>query len=102
MGAILQLLSLRITILSDVEIHRSARKHGIDDITIRRALEHAITVVDLEPDADPPTPLAIGPDPAGHLLEITGSSSTRSLVIHVMPLRPQFYDLLPQTLEDLP
>lgn len=30
----------------------------------------AVTVFDLEPDADPPKVLAIGPDPAGNLLEI--------------------------------
>ena len=56
--------------MSDVEIHRSAHKHGIDDLTIRHALEHAIPVVDLEPDADPSKVLAIGPDPAGNLLEV--------------------------------
>lgn len=61
---------LRITILIDVEIHRSARKHGINDAAIRHGLEHAITVFDLEPDADPPKVLVIGPDTAGNLLEI--------------------------------
>jgi hypothetical protein len=37
-----------------VEIRRSAHEHGINDTAIRHALEHAITVFDLEPDADPP------------------------------------------------
>lgn len=53
-----------------MEIHRSARKHGIDDDAILHALDHALTVIDLEPDADPPKVLAIGPDHAGNLLEI--------------------------------
>ena len=53
-----------------MEIHRSARKHGIDDVEILHALDHAIVVVDLDPDADPPRVLAIGPDGAGNLLEI--------------------------------
>lgn len=69
---------LRIPILLNVEIHGSARKHGINDPGIRQALEHAISVVDLEPDTDPPKTLAIGPDPAGNLLEVIGSSSTKS------------------------
>ena len=89
--------------MTDVEIHRSAHKHGINDTAIRHALDHAITVVDLEPDADPPKGLAIGPDPAGNLLELIWLELEEiSLVIHAMPLRPQFYDLLPQSPEDMP
>ena len=53
-----------------MEIHDSAHKHGIEDNAITHALDHAITVVDLEPDADPPKGLAIGPDQAGNLLEV--------------------------------
>jgi hypothetical protein len=89
--------------LTDVEIHRSAHKHGINDTAIRHALDHAITVFDLEPDADPPKGLAIGPDPAGNLLEIIWLELKEiNLVIHAMALRPQFYDLLPQSPEDMP
>jgi hypothetical protein len=67
------------------------------------ALEHAITVIDIEPDADPPKVLAIGPDPAGNLVEIIWLElEVSSLVIHAMHLRPQFYDLLPQSPEDMP
>lgn len=87
-----------------MEIHRSARKHGIDEAVIRHALDHSITVIDLEPDADPPKVLAIGPDPAGNLLEIIWLelADDVNLVIHAMPLRPTFYHLLPQTTEDMP
>ncbi|MFO7700143.1 MAG: hypothetical protein R6W79_06025 [Acidimicrobiia bacterium] len=87
-----------------MEIHRSARKHGIDDAAIRHALDHAITLIDLDPDADPPKVLAIGPDKAGNLLEIIWLelADDITLVIHAMPLRPTFYDLLPQTREDMP
>jgi uncharacterized DUF497 family protein len=53
-----------------MDMHPSARKHGITDATIQHALDHAIVVADLEPDADPPRVLAIGPDEAGNLLEI--------------------------------
>ncbi|MGZ8756197.1 MAG: hypothetical protein ACXW15_13530 [Acidimicrobiia bacterium] len=86
-----------------MEFHRSAYKHGIEADTILHALDHALTVIDLEPDADPPKVLAIGPDPAGNLeviwLEL---AEDVNLVIHAMPLRPTFYNLLPQTTEDMP
>ena len=74
---------------SDVEIHRSARKHGIADAAIRHALDHATTFI---------------PDKAGDLLEIIWLelADDITLVIHAMPLRPTFYDLLPQTREDMP
>ncbi len=88
----------------DVEIHRSARKHGILDAAIFHALDNALTVIDLDPEADPPKVLAIGPDHAGNLLEIIRLelADEVNLVIHAMPLRPIFYDLLPQTTEDMP
>ena len=86
-----------------MEIHRSAYKHGIDADTILHALEHALTVIDLEPESDPRKVLAIGPDRAGNLLEIIWIelADDVDLVIHAMPLRPTFYDLLPQSREDM-
>jgi hypothetical protein len=85
-----------------VEIHHSAHNHGIDDDAIMHALAHAITVVDLEPDADPPKGLAIGPDQAGNLLEVIWLelAGDMQLVIHAMALRPTFHDLLPPAGED--
>ena len=81
----------------DVEIHRTARKHGIDDEAIRHAVDHALVLVDLEPDSDPPKVLAIGPDRAGNLLEVIWLelADDADLVIHAMRLRTAFYDLLP-------
>jgi hypothetical protein len=79
-----------------VGFHRSAFKHGYDEETILHAVENAIVVVDLEPDTDPPKVLAIGPDPAGNLLEVIWLDLVDTeLVIHAMALRPTFYDLLP-------
>lgn len=88
----------------DVEIHHTARRHGIDDETIRHALSHALTIIDLEPDADPPKVLAIGPDHAGNLLEIVWLELADGfeLVIHAMPLRQTFYALLRPPGEDTP
>ena len=81
-----------------MEIHRSARRHGVSDAAIRHATDHPIVVVDLEPDGDPPKQLAIGPDPAGNMLEVIVLllAGDRLLASHAMPLRPTFYDLLPR------
>ena len=81
-----------------------ARKHGTSEAAIRHALDHAITTIDLEPHADPPKGLAIGPDHAGNLLEIIWLelAGDVNLVIHAMLLRATFYNLLPQTREDMP
>jgi hypothetical protein len=94
---------LRITILrcGDPSI---GRKHGIDDAAILHALDRALTVIDLDAESDPPKALAIGPDSAGYLLEIIWLELVDdvNLVIHAMPLRPSFYDLLPQSGGDKP
>jgi hypothetical protein len=59
-------------------------------------------VVDLDPVADPPKQLAIGPDRTGNLLEVIVLvlADDRLLAVHAMPLRPKYHDLLP-TGEDL-
>jgi hypothetical protein len=80
-----------------VEIHRSARRHGVHDDDILHVAEHPLVVVDLEPDDDPPKLLVIGSDRAGNMLEliVLDLADERLLVIHAMPLRPQFHELLP-------
>lgn len=80
-----------------MEVHRSARKHGVSDDAIAHAVDHALVVVDLEPDADPPRVLAIGPDDDGNLLEIIWLEfpDRTPIVIHAMPLRRALYHLLP-------
>lgn len=79
-----------------MEFHRSAFKHGYGEADVLHAVEHALVIVDLDPDADPPSVLAIGPDSAGNLLEIIWLELAEQveLVIHAMRLRPMFYDLL--------
>ena len=85
-----------------MDVHRSARKHGIGDATITNAVEHALVVVDLEPDSDPPRVLAIGPDQAGNLIEVIWLEfpDRAPIVIHAMRLRRTFYDLLPSGEDD--
>ena len=62
------------------------------------AVEHALVVVDMDPDDDPPKVLVIGPGTDGQLLEviILSLANDRQLVIHPMALRPTFHDLLPE------
>jgi hypothetical protein len=81
-----------------VEFHRSAGRHGVDPDDVLHATENAIVVVDMDPDADPPKVLFIGPRSDGHLLEVIVLvlADDRELVIHAMELRPTFYDLLPK------
>jgi len=79
-----------------VEFYRSAFRHGYDEASIRHALGHALVVVELDPDGDPPKMLAIGADPAANLVEVIWLelADDVELVIHAMALRPMFYDLL--------
>lgn len=80
-----------------MEVHRSARRHGIEDDDIHHAAAHALVVVDLDPDGDPPKQLAIGPDRSGNLLEVIvlALADDELLAVHAMPLRKRYYALLP-------
>jgi hypothetical protein len=77
-----------------VEIHRSARRHGITDDDILHAIEHSLLVEDL--GEDPDRWLVIGPDRAANLLEIVVlvTAEGDELIIHVMPLRAIYRKLL--------
>ena len=58
-------------------------------------------VVDLEPEADPPSLLAIGPDRSGNLLEIIVLElADELLAIHAMALRKRYRRLLPGESDD--
>lgn len=72
--------------LFGVEIHRSARRHGIGDEDIAHAYQYAIAWLEL--DDDPPRYLLAGPDRAGNLVELVAlATGDVSMVIHAMPLR---------------
>ncbi len=85
-----------------MEFHRSAFKHGYHESAILHAIDYAITITDLDPEADPPKVLAIGPDPAGNFMEVIWLEldNTVQLVIHAMALRPTYYNLLPKAEDD--
>lgn len=81
-----------------MEIHRSAGKHGVSDDDVLHAVEHEMVSFDLDPDADPPKVLVIGPDSAGNLLEVIVLilADDGMIAIHAMKLRRHFYELLPR------
>ena len=79
-----------------MQIHRSAKKHGISDEAINHAIaNHAYTAY-LDEHETPPRILYLGPDRAGNLLEIVSSEMDdgSELVIHAMKMRRRFGSLI--------
>jgi len=76
-----------------VEIHPSARKHGIADEDIEHAIDNAMAIDDQEDDVR----LYLGPARNADLLEVGTIIRTdgTELAIHAMRLRPQYRGLLP-------
>lgn len=77
-----------------MEIHSSARRHGIADDDILHATEHPMAVDDL--GEDPDRWLVIGPDRAANILEVVVviTAEGDQLIIHAMPLRAVYRKLL--------
>jgi hypothetical protein len=77
-----------------VEIHPSARRHGIADADMLHAIDHSLLVDDLGDDPD--RWLVIGPDQAANLLELVVlvTAEGDELIIHAMPLRAVYRKLL--------
>jgi hypothetical protein len=77
-----------------VEIHGSARRHGVGDDDMLHAIEHSMRVDDV--GEDPDRWLVIGPDRAGNLLEVVVLITTEGdeLIIHAMRLRAIYRKLL--------
>ena len=76
-----------------MDIYESARKHGISDEAIRHAIDNALVVLEDEEAKV----LYLGPDSAVNLLEVVTVDRTdgTEVVIHAMPMRPQYQSLLP-------
>lgn len=81
-----------------MEIHSAARKHGVEDVSIRHAFDRALVVADLDDDYAPHRQLLLGPDVAGNMLEliVLQFDDGREFVIHAMPLRRRYRYLLPR------
>jgi hypothetical protein len=77
-----------------VEIHDSARKHGVVEADITHAVDNALAIEDV--GEDPDRWLVIGPDRAGNLLEVVILTTVEGnrLAIHAMPMRDRFRRLL--------
>jgi hypothetical protein len=78
----------------DVEIHESARKHGVADQDILHAIDHALAIEDAGDDPD--RWLIIGPDIAANLLEVVVmiTAEGNEIAIHAMPMRDNYTRLL--------
>lgn len=78
---------------SRVEIHPSARKHGVADEDVEHAVEHAMGIDDQDED----TRLYLGPARNAELLEIVAivRDDGSELAIHAMKIRPKYLRLLP-------
>ena len=77
-----------------MEIHPSARKHGVADEDICHAIDHALAIEDA--GEDPDRWLVIGPDHAGNLLEVVVlvTIDGAQLAIHAMRMRAKFRRLI--------
>lgn len=71
-----------------MDVHRSARRHGVADDDIDHAYRHPVAWVEL--GDDPPRCLVVGPARSGNLLELVviETDASELLVIHAMALRP--------------
>jgi hypothetical protein len=76
-----------------VDIHASARKHGIADEDIEHAIANAMSIDDQEDD----TRLYLGPARNAELLEVVTilRDDGSELAIHAMRMRPKYRRLLP-------
>ena len=77
-----------------MEIHPSARKHGLADEDIEHAMRHALAIDDQADD----TRLYLGPARSADLLEVVTivRDDGSELVIHAMKMRPKYRRLLPK------
>jgi len=76
-----------------VEIHASARRHGIADEDIEHAMTHAMAIEDQDDD----TRLYLGPSRSADLLEVVTivRADGSELAIHAMRMRATYQRLLP-------
>ena len=76
-----------------MEIHQSARTHGIADEDIEHATTHAMAIEDQDDD----TRLYLGPSRGADLLEVVTivRDDGSELAIHAMRMRTKYQRLLP-------
>lgn len=76
-----------------MEIHSSARKHGVGDEDIEHAIDNVMSIDDQDDDSR----LYLGPARNADLLEVVTivRDDGSELVIHAMKMRPKYRRLLP-------
>ncbi len=77
-----------------MDIHWSARKHGVADEDIQHAVANALAIDDQDDD----TRLDIGPARSTELLEVVTiiRDDATELAIHAMTMRGRYQRLLPE------
>lgn len=81
-----------------VEVHRSARKHGvIEEDSVHAATYFLVAYRLSDGDEGPVRELRLGPDSAGNLLEtvVLLLDDESELIIHAMRMRSKYRGLLP-------
>lgn len=76
-----------------MDVHASARKHGVADEDIEHAAEYAMAIEDQDDD----TRLYLGPSRTAELLEVVTivRDDGSELAIHAMTMRAKYRRLLP-------
>ena len=80
-----------------MKVHPSAAKHGVSSRDAIQAAEWALWIEPLEGDGPPGRKLRLGFDTADRLLEtvVLVFETGDEMVIHAMPARKKYLDLLP-------
>jgi hypothetical protein len=80
-----------------VKVHPSALKHGISTEDAIQAAEWSLWIEPLDEDGPPVRELRLGFDSSARLLEtvVLVFESGDEMVIHAMPARKKYLDLLP-------
>jgi len=86
-----------------VEVHRPARRHGIDEADMEHVVAHALEVLDEDNDEGIIQTLYLGWNRAGDtLLEVVvlHFDDGRDMAIHAMKMQPRYTRYLPRGEDD--
>lgn len=80
-----------------MKVHPSALKHGVAQEDAAQAADWSLWIEPIEEDDWPHRELRLGFDTGARLLEtvVLVFESGEEMVIHAMPARKQYWDLLP-------
>ena len=80
-----------------MKVHPSALKHGVAALDAIQAAEWSLWIEPLDDDGPPYRELRLGVDTSARLLEtvVLIDASGDEMIIHAMPARKKYLDLLP-------